>query len=107
MAALFVYSMFPSQEVALPVIRHVIERRYAACANIISGVRSLYWWDGAVQDEAEIAVVFKTNEVNWPTLQKAIREMHPYKVPCIVALPIKDGYAPFLKWIDEQTLEAG
>lgn len=107
MGALFVYCTFPSEEAAVPVVKHMIERKYAACANIMSGMQSFYWWEGAVQNEKEVPVIFKTNEINWPALQKAIKEMHPYKVPCIVALPVKDGYEPFLKWIDEQTLGAG
>lgn len=102
MSHIFVYVTCPDADVAAGIARAIVEKRLAACANIFPAGRSFYWWDGAVQDAAETVLIFKTTEAQWPALQDAVKEIHPYEVPCIVALPITEGSAPYLKWIDEQ-----
>lgn len=81
----------------------LVERRLAACVNILAPVRTLYWWDGAVQNEQETAFVAKTAEDRLEALIAAVQEVHSYDVPCIVALPMERGSADFLEWLVETT----
>lgn len=83
--------------------RRMVSLRLAACANILGDIRSVYWWDGAVRDSAECALIFKTTRTLFSRLEDEIRAVHGYECPCIVALPFCDGSAPFLAWIAEQT----
>lgn len=102
--ALFVYVTCPSKEIAQTIGRMAVEKQYAACANIISGMESIYRWQGKVETAAETVIVMKTTEGNWPALSQAIKDAHPYEVPSIVALPITHGHAPYLQWIAGETL---
>ena len=99
---LIVYVTYPSHEDAQRVSRAVIEARLAACANVFSAHQSLYWWDGAVQEDGEVAVIYKTTEAGFAALKDKIIALHPYDVPCIVAVPIEKGHQPFLDWVAGQ-----
>jgi periplasmic divalent cation tolerance protein len=83
--------------------RSIVERRLAACANIIPVMESLYWWDGAVQSSQECVLILKTTRVLLETLIEAVKTMHTYQTPCIVALPIIGGNPDFIKWISDET----
>ena len=100
---LFVYSMFPSEEVAAHVATEVINKRLAACANLIPGARSFYWWDGQVQDSRETVMVLKTVKAQWKALELEIKTLHPYDVPAIIALPIEAGSEDYLDWVAKET----
>ena len=81
----------------------VLEQHLIACGNIMQMGKSLYRWEGKVQDAEEVCVFYKTTRTQFPKLEQAIKELHPYDVPCIVALPIEAGHQPFLNWITEET----
>ncbi len=81
----------------------LVERRLAACVNILDSIRSLFWWDGVVKNEGETAFVAKTPEDRLDALIAAVKELHSYDVPCIMALPIEGGNDEFLEWIVEST----
>ena len=98
-----IYVTFPDEGVAKSIAGEVIESRLAACANILPSHHSYYWWDGEVQSEQEVAAIFKTSGDTYNELEQCIKRLHPYDVPCIVALPIEKGYDPFLKWVQDQT----
>lgn len=97
-----VYVTTPSLEVARRIAQHVVNARLAACANMFP-VHSVYRWEGALQDEPEVAMLLKTRRALVPALEQAIRTMHPASVPCIVALDVVAGHAPYLAWVDAQT----
>lgn len=99
----FIYTVFPDEDVAAETARAALEKKLAACANILPVMRSLYLWKGKIEDEAEVAVIFKTTDDRYDALEKLIRKHHPYEVPCIVALPIENGHAPYLQWVVDQT----
>jgi periplasmic divalent cation tolerance protein len=82
----------------------VLEQRLAACVNILPQVQSMYWWEGAIQRDTEVVVLAKTAATLFEPLKACVLELHPYEVPCIVALALDHGHEPFLSWIDEQTL---
>ena len=79
----------------------------ASASNILPAVESLYWWDGSVQSEGETAFLAKTRADLYESLQACVLVMHPYEVPCIVALDIDHGHPPFLRWVVEQTVAPG
>ncbi len=107
MSELLVYMTAPDAETAQRIGRALVERRLAACVNILPGMRSMYWWDGAVQSESETAFLAKTAADRYEALQACLLEMHPYEVPCVVALSIDRGYEPFLRWVEAQTAPGG
>ena len=82
-----------------------MEERLAACANIVPRIRSIYRWQGKVEDEAESLILMKTRADTVQSLMNRVRELHTYDVPDIVAIPIKDGHPPYVKWILENTTE--
>ena len=86
-------------EEAAALARALVERRLAACVNIVPGVRSLYWWDDKVQDDAEVLLVMKTDAARLEALEAAVGELHSYDLPEVVALAIDSGSAAYLRWI--------
>ena len=81
----------------------MVEEHLAACANVIPGIRSFYWWEGALQDDREWAIVLKTTAERVAALVARIKALHGYSCPCVVALPIAEGNPDFLAWIEEET----
>lgn len=78
--------------------KSLVERKLAACAQI-SEIRSFYVWDGAVQNEPEQRVLFKTTDERYAEVEAAIREMHSYELPAIHAYALEHVYAPYGEWI--------
>ena len=90
-----------SAEEAERLARGVVERRLAACVNVVPGVTSFYRWKGEIARDREWLMVMKTTADRFEALRVALVELHPYDVPEIVELPIQRGHAPYLEWIDE------
>lgn len=103
--AALVYVTCPSEDVAAHIAKAIIEERHAACANILPMGRSFFHWDGAVQEARECTVIFKTTNDKLPDIDSAIIKLHPYEVPCILAVPVLGGHETFLKWIGETVNE--
>jgi len=82
------------------IAREVVERRLAACVNILPGVTSVYRWKGEVEKSDEILLLIKTTRDRFELLREAIVSMHSYELPEVVAIPIEDGYLPYLAWLD-------
>ena len=80
----------------------LVESRLAACVNIIDQMNSLYRWEGQIQDDQEVVLIAKTTENNVPALKEKVKAIHSYECPCIVCMPVTDGYGPFMQWIREQ-----
>lgn len=89
----------PPGEPAEKIARHVLDRKLAACVNIVPSIRSLYWWEGKVCDDAECLLVIKTERKRLAELEAAVRSVHPYEVPEVIALPVVDGSDAYLQWI--------
>ncbi len=83
--------------------RTLVQERLVACANIISGVRSIYSWDGGVCDEGESLMILKTRAAMLETVRQRVVQIHPYDVPEVIALPIVGGHGPYLQWIADNT----
>jgi periplasmic divalent cation tolerance protein len=99
----WVYVTVENDSEAKQIAKHVVEERLAACANIMGGIQSVYWWEGKVCEGKEAALVMKTSTVQKAALIDRIKQLHSYDCPCIVCLPIVDGNADFLKWIASET----
>ncbi len=100
---LLVYVTAPDKAVADRIARTVVEERLAACANLLEGMHSVYRWQGSIEEAREVACLFKTTADRREDLFARVRELHPYEVPCIVALPIYAGSASFLEWLTAET----
>ena len=83
--------------------RALVGERLAACVNIVDGMRSMYWWDGAVQQSGETILIAKTRGSLVERLTERVRELHDYDCPCVVSLAIDGGNPAFLDWIDAET----
>jgi periplasmic divalent cation tolerance protein len=103
MGRILVYMTVPDHETATRIGGAVLEKRLAACVNILPQIQSMYWWEGKIQDENEVIVLAKTTDSLFEPLKTCVLDMHPYEVPCVVALTLDHGHEPFLRWIDEQT----
>ena len=102
--AQMVYVTAPGHDVAVALAEAVIGERLAACANILGAITSVYWWDGKLNREGEVAMILKTTAAHIPALTARIRQLHPYECPCIVAIPIEGGNPDFLAWIAAETI---
>ncbi|HSV28066.1 MAG TPA: divalent-cation tolerance protein CutA [Candidatus Omnitrophota bacterium] len=98
-----IYVTAPSREEALKLARAVVEERLAACGNVLGAIESVYWWDGKLNQEPEVALILKTRADLVEALTARVRELHPYECPCVVALPIAAGNPAFLAWIAAET----
>jgi periplasmic divalent cation tolerance protein len=83
--------------------RALVEQRLAACVNMLPAVQSVYRWNGAVEEAAEVTLLVKTTAARYPELERAIRLLHPYDLPELIALPISAGLPPYLAWISQET----
>jgi periplasmic divalent cation tolerance protein len=101
--ALVVLTTVASTDEALELVRALLDRRLIACGTLLGGARSLYRWEGKVADETEVVVLLKTRAARLPALTAAFEDLHPYKVPEMLALPVVAGADKYLGWIDKET----
>ena len=98
-----VYITAGGREEALQIGRALVEDRMVACANVLDGMYSLYWWEGAVQQDSEAVLIVKTRRALVPRVIERVRALHSYDCPCVVALPIVDGNPDYLAWLAAET----
>jgi periplasmic divalent cation tolerance protein len=103
MDTLLVFTNLPDRSAANTLARALVERRVAACVNVLSECTSAYRWQGKVETATEIPMVVKTTAAAYPELERAIRELHPYELPEIVAVPICSGLPEYLDWVATET----
>jgi periplasmic divalent cation tolerance protein len=100
---LLVITTLPDAETAAELAKNVVGERLAACANLIPALRSIYKWQGKIQDENEVLILFKTRQAHYENLKARILELHPYEVPEVLAIPVEQGYAAYLDWLATET----
>lgn len=103
MDAVWIYMTAGSLDEARDIGRTLVEERLAACVNILEGMRSLYRWDGGVEEDEEVVLIAKTRASLVDTLTDRVKAVHSYDCPCVVALPITGGNPAFLDWIKLET----
>jgi len=96
-----VYITYPDAASARKAAKTILERKLAACINILPKISSLYLWKGKVQEEEEVVMIVKTTLDQIQKLKKLVEKKHPHEVPCCVVIDISDGHKPFLDWISE------
>jgi periplasmic divalent cation tolerance protein len=101
--ALVVIANCPDDAVADRIALALVEQGLAACVNRLAPVASIYRWQGAVERATGVPLLVKTTRARYPEVEQAIRALHPYEVPEIIALPIVAGLPPYLRWIDDET----
>ena len=99
----FIYITCATEQEAENIGTVLVERRLAACVNILAGMKSMYWWQGKIEQGRETVLIAKTRTDLVDELTEAVKAMHGYEVPCVVALPITGGNRDFLKWIHSET----
>jgi periplasmic divalent cation tolerance protein len=103
MDALLVLTNLPDADSAHALAAALVEQRLAACVNILAPCRSVYRWEGKVEDASEVPLLIKTTAARYPALEAAIRARHPYELPEIVAVPIAHGLPAYLDWVASET----
>ena len=98
---IIVYTTCASRKEALQIAESLLKKRLIACANMIPGVESKFWWNGKIDKAKEILLMMKTQRRNFRKIEKEIKHLHSYKVPEMIALPIVEGSGEYLDWIDE------
>jgi periplasmic divalent cation tolerance protein len=97
----------PDRESAERLGTTLVEERLAACASVVSGARSIYWWEGKVERAEEALLVVKTTAERVGALRERAVALHPYEVPELLALPVSEGHEPYLAWLAGEVGSAG
>ena len=97
--AVLVYTTYPSVVEAERAGRAIVERRLAACVNILPGMVSHYWWQGAIERGEEAVMIFKTRASLADKVRAAVKASHSYTTPAILVVPVEGGDAGYLEWI--------
>jgi periplasmic divalent cation tolerance protein len=100
---LWVYMTAGDIDEARRIGRALVEERLAACVNVLPGMMSIYRWDDAIEEGGEVVLIAKSTARRLPALSERVRALHSYDCPCVVALPMVGGFAPFLEWIGAET----
>jgi periplasmic divalent cation tolerance protein len=100
---LLVLTNCPDEETAQRIAAALVENRLAACVNMLPPVESTYRWQGRVEQAVEVPLIVKCTRERYAALEEAIRQLHPYTVPEIIAVPVAAGFAPYLRWVADET----
>ena len=92
-----------SKNEAGKIANDIVQKRLAACVNIIEGLTSIYEWEGKICSENEFLMIIKSKKILFDEIKREILSMHSYKVPEIISLPVADGLDSYLNWIRENT----
>jgi len=99
-----VYCTCPEDATAAGLAERLVAERLAACANRIPAMSSTYRWHGKVHTDSEVQLVLKTTADRYPDLERRIRELHPYELPEIIAVPVLAGLPAYLSWVQQSVL---
>lgn len=103
MTVTLIYVTASSEEEARRIGTTLVSERLAACANLLPGTTSLFWWEGRIQEAREVTIILKTRADLVERLTDRVRQLHSYECPCVVALPIAGGNQAFIDWIVAET----
>lgn len=95
---ILIYITNPDKKTALKVSRHLLEERLIGCANIFK-IQSMYWWQGKIENSGEYVVIAKTIDKNYLKIEKEIKKIHPYTVPCILKIKVEKVNKDYLSWL--------
>ncbi|XP_027732179.1 protein CutA isoform X1 [Vombatus ursinus] len=98
-----VFVTCPNDKIAKTIARAVVEKRLAACVNLIPQITSIYEWKGKIEEDSEVMMMMKTQTALAPPLTEFIRSVHPYEVVEVITLPVQQGNLPYLHWVKDST----
>jgi len=93
----------PDEESGLALARSLVDERLVACANLVPGLRSIYRWQGRIEEAKELLLILKTRAELVDELARRVAELHPYDVPEVLALEVSGGLAAYLDWVEAET----
>lgn len=99
--AQIVFCNCPDDQVAQQLAAGLVQQGLAACVNILPGVRSVYRWEGRVEQAEEVSLLIKTTDTNYPAVEQFIQQQHPYEVPEIIACSVTAGLPAYTEWLEE------
>ena len=100
-----VYMTFPDLDIAMSIAKHLVDEHLVACVNVVPRGVSVYRWEGQVHNEEEVVAFAKTTAERFDAVAARVNELHPYEVPCVVALDVAAGLPAFMDWVIEETRE--
>jgi periplasmic divalent cation tolerance protein len=98
-----VLTNMPDRDAALKLARELVAQRLVACVNVLAACTSVYRWKGEVEEASEVPVLIKTRAGRYDEVETAIRRLHPYELPEIVAVPVTRGLDEYLEWVNGET----
>ncbi len=101
-----VFITAPGEADAQKIAKSLVDERLAACVNIVKDIRSIYRWQGNIEDDSEALLIVKTRKDLFSRLAASVKALHSYTVPEIIALPIAEGAEAYLTWLKDETLQA-
>lgn len=98
-----IYISCESCEQAQKLVSSLLDKRWVACGQVISGVKSFYRWDGLIEENTEALLILKTKSAYFCQIERYVLKHHSYQIPEILAVPVELGHKPYLKWIEDNT----
>lgn len=103
---LLVLTNLPDRETAMALADTLITEKLAACVNVLGACTSVYRWQGEIERADEVPLLIKTTAARYAALEAAIRRVHPYELPEIIAVPVAHGLPGYLEWVAAETRDA-
>jgi periplasmic divalent cation tolerance protein len=97
---ILVYITNPDEETAKKVSKHLLEKKLIACSNIFP-IKSMYWWEGKIEDDHEVIALIKTREENYVTIVQEVEKIHPYDTPCIIRIKAEANKS-YQQWLERE-----
>jgi periplasmic divalent cation tolerance protein len=97
------FSTFPDVETARRIARELVTGNFAACANVIPKIESIYRWQGKIEQGEETLVLFKTTAARFAAFQEKLKSLHPYEIPEIIFVPVTAGLPAYLRWVADNS----
>jgi len=104
MESILVITNFPDRASALALAQKLVDERLAACVNVLADCTSVYRWQEKIEHASEVPVFIKTLAQHYPRVERAVKAMHPYELPEIIAVPISNGLPAYMQWMAGETL---
>ena len=100
MAVVWTYVTAKDVGEAKKIGKELVKRKLAACANVLSPMHTVYWWEGKMEEATEAVLILKTTKALRKKVEAAVKELHSYSVPCVLFLDVKSGSKDYVKWIE-------